>query len=222
MKKKSALSLEKIIQTTYECLDKNGVENISMRKLAELLGVQAMSLYNHIKNKDELLDLVVEKVLSEIYIPKEGKSWKNEMTKRAESAYRTLIKHWWATSLIVTRINAGTASFTYFNKTLGCLHDAGFTLPQADHAINTMDSYIYGFTLIKYNFPFKEQDYSKVVQEYEHVISRKKYPYMFTLSKMIERKDYDGEHSFQEGFNYTLSGLEKILKGNIHSSRNTK
>lgn len=212
MEKKRVLSPEKIVQAAYEYLDRDGIESISMRKLAQTLDVHVMSLYNHIKNKDELLGIMVEKVISEIYLPEEGKPWKGEMSKRAESAYETLLKHWWATNLIVTRINTDAATFTYFDKTLACLKNGGFTLPQADFAINAMDSYIYGFTLIQYSFPFKEEQYSEVAQEYEYIIPKSKYPNMHQLSKMIEKQEYNGIHNFMEGFTFILAGLEKIIK----------
>jgi len=211
MQKKSVLSPEKIVQTAYDFLDRDGIENISMRKLAQSLDVHVMSLYNHIKNKDELLGIMVEKVISEIYLPEEKQPWKQEMLLRAESAYKTLLKHWWATNLIVTRINTGVAALTYFDKTLGCLKSSGFTLPHADAVINAMDSYIYGFTMIEYSFPFKEQDYTDVVQEYEHFIPKSKYPNMHELSKMIENQQHDGIHNFMEGFVYILEGFEKNI-----------
>ena len=211
MPKKITLSPEKIIQTAYEHLDREGIEKISMRKLAQTLDVHVMSLYNHIKNKDELLGIMVEKVISEIYLPRETEPWKGEMFKRAESAYKTLMKHWWATNLIVTRIHTDRSTFTYFDRTLGCLINAGFTYPQADFAVNAMDSYIYGFTLIQYSFPFKEEEYSDAAQEYEYIIPKSKYPHMHALSKMIEKQKYDGIHNFREGFSFVLDGLENIL-----------
>jgi AcrR family transcriptional regulator len=134
--------------------DAGGIEALSMRKLAADLGVEAMSLYNHVKNKDDILDGLVERVAAQIEVPKIGGDWKREMRKRASSAHKVLMHHRWAAMLLMSRVNIGPVMLRYVDATLGCLREAGFSHVMADHAWNTLDSYIYGFTLQALNFPF--------------------------------------------------------------------
>lgn len=206
------LTREKIIKTAISYADKHSLKNISMRKIASELGVQAMSLYNHIKNKEDLVDAMVEEIVSQIGIPEPEKSWRDQMTRRAQAAHDVLVRHHWATHPLVSRMNIGDYSLTYFDRTLQCLHRAGFSLVEADHAINAMDSYIFGFVLIKTNFPIPEAEFAKAASESEHLISEQKYPAIFKLASQVKSGSYNGLQDFTLGFNFIIDGLERILK----------
>jgi AcrR family transcriptional regulator len=206
------LSRERVLSTALHLADEEGIEALSMRKLAEVLGVKAMSLYNHVANKDDLLDGIVDRVISEIEVPDLRLDWKAAMRRRANSAHEVLLRHPWATMPIVSRINVGSAMLRYVDATLGCLVKAGFSFEMADQAWNAIDSHIYGFTLQELNFPLEASDYSEVATSFISMIPREQYPYMNQLSQQVIDGSYDGLHDFEFGLELILNGLDKLLK----------
>lgn len=181
-----------------------------MRKIAQELGVQAMSLYNHVANKDDMLDGIVDIVIGEIEVPDLGVDWRTAMRRRANSAHEVLLRHPWATTPIVSRINVGPAMLRYIDATLGCLCEAGFSFELVDRAWNAIDSHIYGFTLQELNFPIETTEYAKVAQDYIPNIPADKYPYMNRLTYQIIDGHYDGIADFSFGLELILDGLDKL------------
>lgn len=207
--KKSGLSRDAILQQALLLADMGGIEALSMRKLADALGVKAMSLYNHFANKDAILDGLVEAVIDEIEVPDlDASEWRSAMLVRANSAHSALLAHPWATQAIVSRINIGPNILTYIDATLGCLRGAGFSIQMADHIWNAMDNHIYGFTLQELNFPLQEEEYADVAAEYIDIIPVEKYPHMNALSNHVMQGKYDGIHDFEFGLILLLDGLE--------------
>ena len=125
--------------------DEDGIESLTMRKLGVRLGVEAMSLYNHVANKDDLLDGMVDLVVSEIDLPSGAVDWKEAMRRRAISAQAVFARHPWASGLIDSRESSGPARLRYLDWVVGTLRRAGFTLEMAVRAFSLLDSYIYGF-----------------------------------------------------------------------------
>jgi AcrR family transcriptional regulator len=206
-----ALTRDKVLRAALKLADKGGVEEISMRKLAQKVGVEAMSLYNHVKNKDDVLDGIADLVVGEFEVPEVGKSWKAEMRKRAISAREVLLRHPWATLLIGTRINVGPAMLRYIDRTMGCLVEAGFSYPMADHAWNAMDSFIYGFTQQELSFPLEPAEYATAAQGFIHMIPPDQYPYMNALARLVIDGKHAGLHDFTFGLDLLLDGLERVL-----------
>lgn len=209
-KSRAPLSQDSVLQTAIRFADANGIESLSMRKLGQLLGVEAMSLYNHVSNKDAILDGIVDLVASEIELPSREGDWKTAMRQRATSAHEVLLRHPWATMLIVSRANVGPAMLRYVDATIGCLVQAGFSYATADHAWNAIDSYVYGFTLQKLNFPFQPEEYAKVAQAYLPQIPADEYPYLNGLSQEVIAGRHDGLHDLQFGLTLILDGLESL------------
>ncbi|TGL87184.1 TetR/AcrR family transcriptional regulator [Leptospira congkakensis] len=208
VKKRQTLSKELVLEAAISFADQYGIDELSMRNLALKLGVEAMSLYNHVKNKDDLLDSMVDFVISKITLPVIGANWKDEMKKRARSVREILILHPWATLLVVSRMNVGNAMLTYFDTTLGCLHTAGFSLQEADHIINTIDSHIYGYILQELNFPIEPDEYAKKAEGFLPLLESSPYPYLTNLTKEVIEGKYDGLHNFEFGLNLILDGLK--------------
>lgn len=210
--KKPSLSREVILQQALQLADSGGIEALSMRKLADALGVKAMSLYNHFANKDEILDGLVETVIAEIEVPNlAAEEWKAAMLVRANSAHSVLLAHPWATQAIVSRMNIGPNILAYIDATLGCLIKAGFSIEMADHIWNAMDNHIYGFTLQELNFPLQEDEYAEAAAGFIDMIPAEKYPQMNALSIHIMEGKYNGIHDFEFGLNILLKGLEDFL-----------
>jgi AcrR family transcriptional regulator len=192
--------------------DEGGIEALSMRKLAQELGVKAMSLYNHVADKDDLLNGIVDIVVGEIEVPVLDIDWKTAMRRRATSAHEMLLRHPWAAIALMSRMNVGPAMLRYIDATLGCLREAGFSFEMADHAWNAIDSHIYGFTLQELNFPIRETDYSEAAAIGLALIPADKYPYMNQLTHYVMDGRYDGIHDFEFGLELILNGLDIALE----------
>lgn len=204
------LSRERVLCAALRLADAEGIESLSMRKLAQELGVQAMSLYNHVANKDDMLDGVVDIVVSEIEVPSLETDWQTAMRRRATSAHGVLLRHPWATMPLVSRVNVGPAMLRYVNATLGCLCEAGFSLAMADQVWNAMDSHIYGFTLQELNFPFEAAEYSAAAAQGLVLIPVDKYPYLNRLTHDVIEGRYDGLHDFEFGLELILNSLDQF------------
>lgn len=179
-----------------------------MRNLAEELSVRATSLYNHVANKDDIIDGIVDLVVGEIELPGGGPDWKSVMRRRATSAHEVLLRHPWATLQIVSRVNAGPSMLAYIEATLDTLVAAGFTLEMADHARNAMDNHIYGFTLQELSFPFEDEEYGDAAASRLSLIPADRYPRFNSLAHMVIDGHYSGLHHFEFGLELILQGLE--------------
>lgn len=211
MAKNRKLSKEIIIEAAYQFVDDHGLEKLSMRNLAKVLNVKAMSLYNHIKNKDELIDELVERLVSEIEIPSYEESWQSAMRKRSWSIHKVLMKHPWGTKPLVSRPNIGENVLTLFDRSLGALIQAGFSNEESDKIITTFNSYIYGFLLIVQNFPLEESEYSEQAKEHQFLFPIDVYPSLHHLSKDIQDEIYSGIADFNFGLEQLISGIEQTL-----------
>lgn len=206
-----ALSRARILQAAVALADREGLEGLSMRKVAQGLGVQAMSLYNHVANKDDLIDGMVELVVGEMTVPEVDNAWKEEMRRRAIVAHGVLLRHPWAAMPLMSRVNVGPMILRYIDATLGCLQAGGFSLVMADHAWNAMDSHIYGFTLQELKFPFEPEDYAEAAKMGLPLIPAEQYPNMHYLTIEVIERRYDGLHDFEFGLEMLLDGLEMLL-----------
>ena len=184
---------------------------MSMRKLGEELGVEAMSLYNHVANKDDILDGIVDLVFSEIALPSGRGDWKPAMRKRAISAHEALLRHSWAPSLMQSRTKPGPATLRHHDSVLGSLRNAGFTLVMAAHAVSVIDGYVYGFALQQINLPLQSREQvAEVGQDILRQLAGE-YPH---LAEMITdhamKPGYDYAQEFEFGLDLILDGLERL------------
>lgn len=209
--RRAPLSRERVLAAAVELADAEGLEALSMRKLAQALGVEAMSLYNHVKSKEDALDAMVDLVIGEIEAPAIGGDWKAALRRRAVSAHTVLMRHRWAPQLVVSTLNIGPAMRRYVDATLGCLHAAGFSYAEADHAWNALDSHIYGFTLQALNFPLEPSQYAGAAAQFLHLIPPEQFPHMHALSLLVIDGKHDGLQDFTFGLDLLLDGLERLL-----------
>ncbi|MEO0445915.1 MAG: TetR/AcrR family transcriptional regulator C-terminal domain-containing protein [Verrucomicrobiota bacterium] len=210
-KRLQPLTRDEVLQAAVTLADAEGIDALSMRSLAAAVQVEAMSLYNHVENKDDVLDGMVDRVAAQIALPSPGGPWKVEMQQRAISAHEVLMRHPWATQLIVSRPNVGPAMLRYVDATIGCFRAAGFSYPMADYAWNAIDSHVYGFTLQKLNFPFAPDEYTDAARENLHLIPADAFPHLHGMAREVIEGHHDGQHTFEFGLHLLLDGLEKLL-----------
>lgn len=209
--KREPLRRDRVLAAAVRLADTLGLDALSMRRLGEELGVEAMSLYNHVKNKDEILAGIVDLVAGEIALPAIGGDWRAELRRRSISAHEVLMRHRWATMLIVSRANVGPNMLRYVDATIGCLREAGFSYVLADHAWNAIDSHVYGFTLQKLNFPLKPEEYAAAARGFLPLLPAGAYPYLRGMSQQIIDGHHDGLHSIELGLDLILDGLAGLL-----------
>ena len=142
---RTPLTRERVLRAALELADEGGVEAVSMRKIADQLGVKAMSLYNHVANKDDVLDGMVDATYSEIAAPTPGAEWQVQVREIAISAHEVFLSHPWAAGL-QTSVKPGPGRLRYGDRLLGCFRDAGFSKQLTYHAYHIIESYILGYT----------------------------------------------------------------------------
>jgi len=199
-----------VLRAAVALADTAGIDSLTMRKLGQELEVEAMSLYNHVANKDDILDGMVDLVFGEIELPPDQAEWKPAMRKRAISAHEALLRHPWATSLMQSRTNPGPATLTHHDAVLGSLRRAGFTLVMAAHAVSVIDGYVYGFALQQINIPLQSPE--QVAEVGENLLRQLAGQYPHLAEMIVEhalKPGYDYAQEFEFGLDMILDGLER-------------
>lgn len=211
---RTPLSRERILDGAIRAADAGGVQALSMRKVADELGVEAMSLYHHIANKDEMLDGVVDALFAKIKLPKSDVHWKDGMRSRAASARSVMAAHPWALGLMESRVGPGPATLTHHNAVLGVLRKGGFSVAMSAHAFSLIDSYVYGFALQEANLPFDSPDELKeVADNLELETMAEALPHLAELvTDHVLQPGYSYAAEFDFGLDLILDSLESLKK----------
>ena len=204
------LSRERVLQAAIANADAGGLEALTMRTLAEMLGVAPMALYRHVANKDDLIDAMVDVVFSEIGVPAGAGDWKTSMRQRAIAVRDALTRHPWAVGLMESRRTPGPANLRHHDAVIGRLRAAGFDVAMAAHAYSLLDSYIYGFALTKLNLPFEtSEDVGEVAESMLQPFPATEYPNLVEfLSEHVMKPGYDHGNEFEYGLDVVLGGIE--------------
>lgn len=213
--RRQPLSRDRVLEAALRLVDKAGVESLSMRGLAGTLGVEAMSLYKHVANKDEVLDGLVDLVVAEIELPPAGQEWRSAMRQRAISARQVFLRHPWAAVLVESRLS-GPVRLNYANSVLGLLRHGGFTTPMAYRAFLLIDSYLYGFVMQEVHWPFEEADIPQVVGAMTTQLSPEDYPHLLEAMGHVMTASAEGnfggvyEAEFRAGLELILDSLARL------------
>jgi AcrR family transcriptional regulator len=201
-----------VLRAAVALADDDGIDSLTMRKLAQTLGVEAMSLYYHVANKDDMLDGMIDIVVGEIDLPAQGGNWKTEMRQRAISAHTVFGRHPWAGLLMESRTNPGPNSLHYYDSVLGCLLEAGFPIAVAASAFSALDAYIYGFGLQEMSLPFDDgQEAADVAAELLEHFPADDYPSLFKMiTDHVLQPGYDYAAEFEIGLDLILDGFERL------------
>ncbi len=208
---RTPLSRDRVLRAAVAFADDRGIQALTMRKLGEVLGVEAMSLYNHVANKDRLLDGMIDLVFDEIGLPSGGTDWRSAMRRRAVSARQVLSRHRWAIGLMESRTSPGPATLRHHDAVLRCLREAGFSVAMAGHAFSLLDSYIYGFALQEASLPFDTAEQTaEVAETILTQMGADQYPYLAEMAvDHVLQPGYDYGNEFEFGLDLVLEGLER-------------
>jgi AcrR family transcriptional regulator len=201
-----------VLRAAIALADARGIESLTMRKLGQELGVEAMSLYNHVANKEEILDGIVDVAFSEIDLPTGETDWKTAMRRRAFSAREALSHHRWAVGLMQSRVTPGPATLRHHDSVIGSLRKAGFSIEAAAHAYSVMDGYIYGFALQQQSLVYETSEQAgEVAQAFLRQFRAGEYPYLAEMiTEHAMQPGYDYADEFEFGLDLILDGLERL------------
>jgi AcrR family transcriptional regulator len=211
------LSRELVLRAAVALADAGGIASLTMRRLGEELGVEAMSLYNHVANKSDLLDGMIDIVFGEIDLPTGEAGWRPAMRRRACSAREVLARHRWAVGRMESRAAPGAATLRHHDTVLGILRTAGFSVQLAAHAYSALDSYIYGFALQEPSLPFDTgkdpgPDAVQVTQAIMARFTSGQYPHLTEIAvEHVLQPGYDYADEFGFGLDLILDGLERAM-----------
>lgn len=201
------LTRENITAAAISLADEAGLENLSMRRLASRLGVQAMSLYHHIANKERLLDSMVGSVYAEIGLADGTLPWREAMSTRAFTVRKVMRSHPWSAAVMNSREQPGPATLAHHDSVLALLLRTGFSIQLAAHAFSVLDAYIFGFVMTEGTLPFETAEEAAAVGTAMQAQLGSTYP---ALTELVV------EHVLQPGYTYSAEfshGLELILDG---------
>jgi len=205
---KAPVNRDRALERALAVADTEGIEAVTMRRLARELGVEAASLYHHVRGKGEILDGLVDLVAAEIEVPASSGDWREAIRRRAQNTRAVLLRHPWAVSLMASRTTPGPATLGLLEAGIAALRRGGFSVVLAAHAISVVDSYVHGFVLQEVNLPFRDgSELAAMTGAIMEQFPASDYPYLFELTV---------EHVLQPGYAYGnefASGFEIVLNG---------
>ena len=218
---RAPLTRERVLRAAVALADEHGIESLSMRRLGQELGVKAMSLYNHVANKDEILDGIVERVVGEFALPPEDGPWREALRETARSVREVLLRHPWAAALVESRVTPSRVRFRYSDAVIGALRRAGFSIELAYRAQLTISSYVYGFTLQEVSWPFGPEERDGVVAALRPQVAAEEYPHLTEVMAWMvhggippaapeDASAYESE--FELGLDLILGALERLRR----------
>ncbi len=215
-KKKPArapLTRERALDVAMALADAGGLADLTMRRLAQELGVEAMSLYHHVPNKDAILDGMVDRVFAEVELPRADLDWQPAIRRRMASLRAALCRHRWALTAMESRAAPGPVTLAQHDAVLGCLRAAGFSVRLAAHAFAVVDSYVYGFVHTELNLPFATEEEARAVAgAILSAIPPGVFPHLVELTREhVLKPGYAYAHEFDYGLDLILDGLARAL-----------
>ncbi|MFA6507442.1 MAG: TetR/AcrR family transcriptional regulator [Treponemataceae bacterium] len=209
---RTPISKEQILHEAVHLADEKGIESLSMRALGKRLGVEAMSLYNHVAGKEEMLDGMVDLVVMEIDLPDEKEDWRKAMRKRALSARDAFARHPWVSVLIDSRLGGGPGRLRYFESVIGSLRRSGFSLQLSARAFSLIDSYIYGFGRQSASLASTDANTANAAKDFLSTLPLNEYPYLREIaSDHAAGPGYNEAEDFEFGLTLILDGLQRLL-----------
>lgn len=214
---RSPLTRDRVLRAAMALADDRGMDALTMRAVAETLHVEAMALYRHVKNKDDLLDGLVELVFAEMLVPMAGMPWREAVRMRAASARAVILRHRWAALLVESRLASGPMRLRHHEAVLRTLRQGGFSVPLAYAAYMTMDSYIYGFVMQEVAWPFEPSERPAIAEKMAPLFSHTEHANILEVLafSMARETGTPAGQAYDEDFAF---GLELILNG-LESAR---
>jgi len=214
--RRAPLTRDRVLQAAVDLADRGGIEALSMRKLGQELGVDAMALYRHVHDKDDLLDGVVEVVVGEIDRPPPGDEWKAALRDQVMAARQVMLRHPWAARVLEERGTAGPAALAHIDAVLATLLAGGFPMATAHHALHVLSSRIFGFHQDLFDDSGRAQPDPEAAAMLVATLAVS-YPHLAELAGTASHDGglgaCDDDVEFAFGLDLILDGLERLRTG---------
>jgi AcrR family transcriptional regulator len=212
---RTPLTKERIVSVALKLADEGGIAALSMRKLGQELGVEAMALYHHFANKSLLIESMIDRVHGEIKMPVDAKHWSIAVRHRAASALEVLARHTWAPSLMASGVTPGPATMQDSESLLKCFREAGFSVEMTVHAVSALNIYTYGFAQQLANLSFNTvEEAASVGEAVMEQFPFDAYPYMGEMvSQHMMKAGYRAMDEFEFGLNLIIEGIARFEPG---------
>lgn len=214
--RREPLNRERVLRAAVDLADREGIDALSMRRLGQELGVEAMSLYNHVGGKEDLLDGMVDAILGEIEPAPEAGPWKQQVRDRIQSARRTMLRHPWASAVIVSRTQPSPVVMRYMDTMGGILRRGGFSVDLMHHAFHALGSRVLGFSQELYD---DSSGPAAVDQMPPAMVAQmaKEFPYITEIVQQVAHDEAsvvgtgcDDRWEFEFALDLLLDGLERM------------
>ena len=208
------LTRERVLETAILMADAGGLDSLSMRKLAQALGVEAMSLYHHVANKDDILDGMVDRIVGEFELPAVDGDWKTALRRSAISAHDVLEQHPWACALMMSPTRVRPARLRYMEGLLRRLRLAGLSAAMTDHAYHALDSHILGYTLWEAGYAVEAAKVADFTPRFLQMLSADEFPFLVEhVQQHLDPSLGDDIRDFEFGLDLILDGLDRVITG---------
>ncbi len=215
-RRRSTLNRARVLDAAVDLADEIGIEALTIRKLADALGVGAMTIYHHVPSKEEIIDGMVEIVYAEVEKPPADADWRDAIRHRCISARQVLKRHPWAAPLMNTRTSPGPANLSHHDSVIGCLRNGGLSIPMTAHAYAILDGFVYGFTFDENTLPAAGgEGFAEAAKQIAAHFPRDDFPNLAELTfEHVLKPGYDYGVSFEFGLDLIIDGLDRAAKTN--------
>jgi AcrR family transcriptional regulator len=209
--RRTPLTRERVLDGAMTVADRSGLAALTMRSLADELGVKPMSLYHHVANKEAILDGLVERVFAQVDLPRVGADWRGEIRRRSHSLRAALRRHRWAIGVMESRTSPGPATLRHHDAVIGTLRAGGFSVAMTAHAFSAIDAYVYGFALQEATLSFQTPDeVPEMAGSMLAAMPVDDYPHLVELAQEhVLQPGYDFGEEFDFGLDLVLDGLAR-------------
>ena len=211
--RREPLTRDRVLLVAVDVADRNGLEALSMRKLGQELGVDAMALYRHVRNKDDLLDGLVDVIVGQIERVEPDGNWKAALRAQALAARGVMLRHPWARRVLEERGTAGLSVIAYVETVLGILHAGGFSVDLAHHALHVLSSRIFGFSQDLFETGRQPEPSPETAATMMRVMAER-YPHVSEMARSVTHEGVlgpcDDDFEFAFGLGLVLDGLERL------------
>lgn len=205
--RREPLTRDRILEAALVLADENGLEAVSMRRVGRVLGVEAMSLYKHVADKEAILDGLVDLVMAEVEVPAPGGDWRAEIRRSAVSFRAALLRHPWAAPVFESRLHPGPARLRYLDATIATLRAAGFSIEMTAQVFMALDSHTYGFVLQELAWPFDAAEAPELAAAMTRELFDE-YPGLQEMGGLAVAGGTSPDFAF--GLDLLLDGLERL------------
>ncbi len=207
-RRRTPLSRERVLRAALALADERGIDAVSMRKLGQVLRVEAMSLYKHVADKDDILDGMVDLVMAEVAVPPVDADWRTALRASAISFHEALLRHPWVGGVVESRRNPGPARLRYLDAVVGVLRAAGFAIPTVGRAFMALDSHTYGFAMQELSLPLDAPEGPEIAATMARDVFAGRYPNLLAMAELSASGAMPIDFEF--GLDLILGGLERL------------